>query len=1090
MSRQATEQPARCRNCGCRPGTSTTFTSLYGIYRNACDECSRWTKTSCLSTEPHDDTIKEYLYHYLGCIEFWERNGFFDVGNPLWQIEVKHLINLGKSEQDAKAEVNKKRVQWESDCKSALRRIDFLRYTLSMDPNEQHLITKIDESREKWRHCEEYTRNIAMVGIWRTNILGKPPRNQEVPSSAGTAERTPYTPEKDTNVGIVHFEGNQISKSAEVVNDRVWGSFPDQKTTVENLLYDQRSQEDYGRKHGLLYKDRPEHQERLRYFHFPSNNMAWVEKAIAQYFGQRQADYEAMHRDFRNQQRNETYDILRPSYWRGQFHGGLNAPAHARYMRPGCEAISSSMKTTDPNPKNMVLYMPYLHWDTSRQRERFSREIDSAIKDWTKNKEEEELAFEKERKKRWEWLHNSLIKLNKRPLSFSKRCFQLLLKIKKRFCSEKQMTETAPPPPRIDSIPAAVRFTMYERAVKGGKAWNQLVFDRNGRPEIESKQKELGQYLLDAARLYEGISNYRDKKLLQKYLESEPPCLHPRRTLDQAYYWTLDNTRSRDRDQVVYRSTTANLESFHRYRASDCKWPKHEEYHIDGNCNECRANIQKVSRVVMVDQLWMWILDAKTIITYFPKRYGVNRHDPTGVHKAIRTRIRTGQHQIRSVFDLALIILDECSNTFFDRTKTGDRQPQVIDAFSTAIGNVMHKQTIAFEKLWHWTQRASGIYRSGEEGDGIHITLLDIYHEGQLEREIKDIIEEVGIMIHITKTHRDILKSFVKNAKQILDSESKSPEKVAPANPLQGQKPQQSSAGPRQNPDGSMPAAAQNLRTPKDQPRPAGTEDYKSQNEEEKTTSEWFTYNAEELTAQVVDRIEQLEELEKSALATAANVKDLLDLKQQQASVVQAWHSMRQSEDSIKQARSLMVLTVVTIIFLPLSFMSSVFGMNAIEFSNDNNWTILQEFKFMFPISAGIIVLTFMFAFGDWTRASVWYLYTRVITWVVVKSGAYRLWLAINRPSTRLHKSATAETNRLKKQIRKKRTIAAERRLDEEEKLFIASERRHEEQDKGTQERKTGSNTCDDEVSILRKRMLFWRKDRVNGSGDDPEAGH
>lgn len=82
-------------------------------------------------------------------------------------------------------------------------------------------------------------------------------------------------------------------------------------------------------------------------------------------------------------------------------------------------------------------------------------------------------------------------------------------------------------------------------------------------------------------------------------------------------------------------------------------------------------------------------------------------------------------------------------------------------------------------------------------------------------------------------------------------------------------------------------------------------------------------------------------------------VKDLLDLKQQQASVAQAWQSARQAEEGISQSRSLMVLTVVTIVFLPLSFMSSVFGMNAIEFSSDNNWTIGEEFEYMCKFTDG-----------------------------------------------------------------------------------------------------------------------------------------
>lgn len=93
---------------------------------------------------------------------------------------------------------------------------------------------------------------------------------------------------------------------------------------------------------------------------------------------------------------------------------------------------------------------------------------------------------------------------------------------------------------------------------------------------------------------------------------------------------------------------------------------------LGNRCIDCRTNIRKVSRVIMVNQLWMWILDKKTILTAFPKRYRVNKQDYSGVHKAIRMRLKglKGDH-IKTVFDLALIILDKCSNAFFlDRTKT------------------------------------------------------------------------------------------------------------------------------------------------------------------------------------------------------------------------------------------------------------------------------------------------------------------------------------------------------------------------------------------------------------------------------------
>jgi hypothetical protein len=155
---------------------------------------------------------------------------------------------------------------------------------------------------------------------------------------------------------------------------------------------------------------------------------------------------------------------------------------------------------------------------------------------------------------------------------------------------------------------------------------------------------------------------------------------------------------------VVYRATTADPLKFHRWDVGrsiwtghdgeDDKTPKQVENLEHKPCSECTANIQKVSRIIMVDQLWMWVLDRKTIITCFPKRYGADKHDTSGIHKSIRMRIEEGGIPIRSVLDLALVIFEECSNTFFDRTRTTDKQPQVLDEFSEAIGNIVSRNPI------------------------------------------------------------------------------------------------------------------------------------------------------------------------------------------------------------------------------------------------------------------------------------------------------------------------------------------------------------------------------------------------------------
>lgn len=98
---------------------------------------------------------------------------------------------------------------------------------------------------------------------------------------------------------------------------------------------------------------------------------------------------------------------------------------------------------------------------------------------------------------------------------------------------------------------------------------------------------------------------------------------------------------------------------------------------------------------------------ADTIITAFPKRWGRNKHDDSGVHKSIRVRLATAHKDgIRSIYHLgqrftiplfdlvptnrsALIIIDQCSRVFFDRTKSRDNRPEMLDLFGSAIGNTV-----------------------------------------------------------------------------------------------------------------------------------------------------------------------------------------------------------------------------------------------------------------------------------------------------------------------------------------------------------------------------------------------------------------
>ena len=138
----------------------------------------------------------------------------------------------------------------------------------------------------------------------------------------------------------------------------------------------------------------------------------------------------------------------------------------------------------------------------------------------------------------------------------------------------------------------------------------------------------------------------------------------------------------------------------------------------------------------------------------------------------------------------------------------------------------MHRQTSAFDRLWNWTDEARKVYRVKDKGDAsdLHVPLLDINPEGKLEREIKDIIEELDIMIHITKTQKDILEKFVTYA----------------TNKLNSPKPE-----PKENANNRM----------------------------------WFKHNADEHLANITERIEKMKELRETAENTATSVSGSLALK-------------------------------------------------------------------------------------------------------------------------------------------------------------------------------------------------------------------
>lgn len=140
------------------------------------------------------------------------------------------------------------------------------------------------------------------------------------------------------------------------------------------------------------------------------------------------------------------------------------------------------------------------------------------------------------------------------------------------------------------------------------------------------------------------------------------------------------------------------------------------------------------------------------------------------------------------------------------------------------------------------------MYRHGSRSPGVeskvYIPLLDITPEGKLENEIKDILEEIGIMIYIKKTNRDILKQFIGHVIHILDPKGdygrEHSRKITSKNVL---------------------ASRRSKKSSETEPR-----------EDQKDSYDWFKVNSDETLDRFNDRIEQLEELERSGMKVATSV--------------------------------------------------------------------------------------------------------------------------------------------------------------------------------------------------------------------------
>ncbi|KAK4546474.1 hypothetical protein LTR36_002151 [Oleoguttula mirabilis] len=394
---------------------------------------------------------------------------------------------------------------------------------------------------------------------------------------------------------------------------------------------------------------------------------------------------------------------------------------------------------------------------------------------------------------------------------------------------------------------------------------------------------------------------HEDELLLKAHLGSS--TLHIRRTLDQFFYRTID-TAFRDATQVVY---------------------KHLEEH---------AKIAEDLKVLMVDQLWMWILGDDLVITSFPQRWRQPPRDPLNVLESVMEEINSPTaNGIGNVYELATLIAGRCFETF-DRSDIRPEGSRFLDMFESTIGKAMDDETELFRRFnraskqlsiflqdtKHWSSlrhkedaavraavtdsdykaESPGGTSSDREPEAIQ-ALLDIDSEIKLWTKVKDVRDEL-----------DMLRMVFEQQKQVVPGLRESLDTVFGSNKGLG---------------GERGKIKKRL---------------------------GYHERAIDHSIQEVDR------MDKQARRIYDSIRDLLDLKQKHANAFEASYARIQAAETARQGQTLFVFTVVTVIFLPLSFIAAFFALDVQEFPHqgDNQEMPLSYVsKWVFGIGISIALL-------------------------------------------------------------------------------------------------------------------------------------
>ncbi|KKY33487.1 putative ankyrin repeat protein [Diaporthe ampelina] len=422
-------------------------------------------------------------------------------------------------------------------------------------------------------------------------------------------------------------------------------------------------------------------------------------------------------------------------------------------------------------------------------------------------------------------------------------------------------------------------------------------------------------------------------RVIWEYLGHDPP-LNCRRTLDQFGYPSLRDTYARDDDQMLYKLTKKDtprrpfvgetwsdeqsIQSLvQRYSVGTKLLHETIENHKEAASSESDSEHEELLRdgnLLMVDQLWLWAIDTTTLTTFFPKRESRPSEGALFQQADLRNSIYNELNgdltgRCENALDLAAFVALHAVTVLLDRSSHPDLE--IFRIFEEAIGILTERMTLNLKKFR--MQTFKDVDSEEEHLAETSAKSIKKRHRREIEQAERENRENTSALMEL-RDMEDELRTLMK----LFETQTTMLGRMLEIYSGDGLK------DITHNGQGYLHEALARLA------------EYKTQ------------------TTEMLDRV----------AATRGDYEKLLEMAQRQAQVDDVRWSRLQTELASSQNLSVMIFTIFTVIFLPLSFFTSLFGMNVVEWDRQLP-TMAFIGEVSLPISAFMILATLVAAFSS-----------------------------------------------------------------------------------------------------------------------------